>query len=77
MTVYRYTMRVTPDKLLDLVEAAIGRRPDGMGKSGLHTWSFDFVGTDISAQDRADALAALPEGIRLLYSFERLVVEEE
>lgn len=77
MTKYRYTMRVTPDKLLDLIEAAIGRRPDGMGKSGLHTWSFDFDDVDISAQDRADAQAALPEGIRLLYGFTREVIEEE
>jgi len=76
LTKYRYTMKVSPDKLLDIIETAVGRRPDGMGKSGLHTWSFDFDDTDITAQNRDDALAAFPEAIRFLYSFEREVIEE-
>ena len=77
MVKYRYTMRVSAEKIADLIEGAIGRRPDGLGKSGLHTWSFTFKDTDISAQDRADAQAALPTGIRLLYSFSREVVADE
>lgn len=77
MVKYRYTMKVDPEKLMDLIESAIGRRPDELGKSGLHTWSFTFEDTDISAQDRADAQAALPAGIRLLYGFSREVVDDE
>ena len=77
VTKYVYTMKVSPEKLLDLIESTIGRRPDEIGKSGLHTWSFTFLDTDISAQDRSDAQAALPDGIRLLYGFTREVVVEE
>ena len=77
MVKYRYTMKVDPKKLMDLIETAIGRRPDEQGKSGLHTWSFTFKDLDISAQDRSDAQAALPGGIRLLYSFSREVVSDE
>ena len=77
MVKYRYTMKVTAEKIADLIEAAIGRRPDELGKSGLHTWSFTFKDLDISAQDRSDAQAALPGGIRLLYSFSREVVSDE
>lgn len=77
MVKYRYTMKVSPDKLMDLIETAIGRRPDELGKSGLHTWSFTFKDTDITSQDRIDAQAALPDGIRLLYGFSREVVSDE
>ena len=77
MTKYRYTMKVDPELMMDLIETAIGRRPDELGKSGLHTWSFTFVDTDITAQNRTDAQAALPDGIKLLYSFTREVLEEE
>lgn len=77
MVKYRYTMKVDPQKMMDLIETTIGRRPDEQGKSGLHTWSFTFKDTDISAQDRSDAQAALPDGIRLLYGFSREVVSDE
>ena len=70
-------MKVDPALLMDLIETAIGRRPDELGKSGLHTWSFTFADTDITAQNRTDAQAALPDGIKLLYSFTREVLEEE
>ncbi len=77
MVKYRYTMKVTAEKLADLIEDAIGRRPDELGKSGVHTWSFTFEDTDISSQDRTDAQAALPDGFKLLYSFSREVVSDE
>jgi len=77
VTKYRYKMRITPAKLLDLIEATIGRRPDEMGKSGLHYYSVTFNDTDISAQDRDDLKNALPECIKLLFDFNRTVVEVE
>lgn len=76
VTKYVYTMRIDGRKLLDLIEATIGRRPDAMGKSGLHTWSIDFEDVDISAQDRTDVMNALPGWMRLFYGFTREVVEE-
>lgn len=74
---YRYTMKITAEKLADLVEAAIGRRPDELGKSGLHTFSFTFKDTDIIPAERQAALAALPEWIRLVYSFDRDVLPDD
>lgn len=77
MVKYRYTMKVTAEKIADLIEDAIGRRPDELGKSGLHTWSFTFHEPDISSADRQAALAALPEWLRLVYGFSRDVVADE
>jgi len=77
VTKYRYTMRVTADKLMTLIEGATGRSPDAMGKSGLHTWSFDFHDTDIDEGDRLAVKAAIPEFLRLMFSFDREVVDEE
>lgn len=77
MTKYRYTMKITAEKLADLIESAIARRPDEMGKSGLHTFSFTFKDADVSASERQAALDALPEWLRLVYSFERTVVSDE
>ena len=70
-------MRIEPRKFLDLIEGAIGRRPDESGKSGLHTWSFVFHDADVTPAERQAALDALPDWLRLLYSFSREVVEEE
>lgn len=77
MVKYRYTMKITPEKIADLIEGAIGRRPDGLGKSGLHTWSFTFGEPDLTPAERQAALAALPEWLRLVYGFERDVVADE
>jgi len=79
VTKYRYSMKINPQKFLDLIEGAIGRRPDESGKSGLHSWSFTFHETDVSVAERQAALDALPEWLRMLYSFSRevKVVEEE
>ena len=77
MVKYRYTMRVTAEKIADLIEAAIGRRPDGLGKSGLHTWSFTFNEPDISPAERQAALEALPPWLRMVYSFSREVIDDE
>ena len=74
---YRYVMKISQDKLLDLIEGAIGRRPDESSKSGLHSWSFTFLETDITPVERAAALDALPEWLKMLYSFSREVVDEE
>ena len=76
MVKYRYTMKIAPEKMLDIIEGA-ARRPDEMGKSGLHTWSFTFKDTDITPAERQAALAALPEWMRELYSFSREVVADE
>jgi len=77
MVKYRYTMRVTAEKIADLIEDAIGRRPDGLGKSGLHTWSFTFDDVDITPAERQAALEALPPWLRMVYSFSREEVEDE
>ena len=77
MTKYRYTMKITAEKLADLIESAIARRPDELGKSGLHTFSFTFKDTDLSAAERQAALGAMPEWLRMVYSFSREVVAEE
>lgn len=77
MTKYRYTMRITAEKIADLIETAIGRRPDELGKSGLHTFSFTFHDTDIVPAERQAALAAMPEWLRMVYSFNRDVVPDD
>jgi len=77
MAKYRYTMRVTQEKIADLIESAIGRRPDGLGKSGLHTWSFTFDEPDLTPAERQAALAAMPEFIRMVFGFSRDVVADE
>ena len=77
MVKYKYTMKVTAEKLADLIEDAIGRRPDELGKSGLHTWSFTFNEPDISPADRQTALDALPPWLRMVYGFSREVVADE
>lgn len=81
VTRYVYTMRVDPSKLKQLVEQAftdIGqpRTVDGIGRSGVHTFSFTFDDTDINPTQRQAALEAVPEWLRLLFSFERTVVTE-
>ena len=77
MAKYRYTMKVTQEKIADLIEDAIGRRPDELGKSGLHTWSFTFDEPDVSPEERQAALAAMPEFIRMVFGFSRDVVADE
>ena len=77
MVKYRYTMKVSQEKIADLIEAAIGRRPDELGKSGLHTWSFTFDEPDVSPAERQAALAAMPEFIRMVFGFSRDVVADE
>lgn len=70
-------MKITADKIADLIESAIGRRPDGMGKSGLHTFSFTFDDADVSPAERQAALDALPEWLRMVYSFSRDVLPDD
>lgn len=77
MAKYKYTMKIDVKKILTLIEDAIGRRPDGHSQSGLHTFGFIFEGTDITPSQRQDALAALPEWIRYMYSFNREVLPDD
>ena len=77
MVKYKYEMAVSADKIADLIEAAIGRRPDELGKSGLHTWSFTFKAPDITPAERQTALAAMPEFIRMVFAFSREVVADD
>jgi len=51
--------------------------PAGGSSSSSRPWSFTFKDEDISAQDKIDAQAALPDGIRLLYSFSREEISDE
>jgi hypothetical protein len=74
---YRYTMKITPEKIAQLIENAIGRSPDSIGRSGQHTFTFTFDDTDITAPQRADALAAMPEWIRVMYSFTREILPDD
>ena len=77
MTKYRYTMKITAEKLAYLIEVAIARRPDELGKSGLHTFSFTFKDTDVSPTERQAALDAMPEWLRMVYSFSREEIPDE
>ena len=77
MTKTRYTMKVSAEKIADLIEGAIGRRPDEIGKSGLHTWNFAFKDPDITPAERQAALDAMPEFIRMVFAFTREVVADE
>lgn len=77
MVKYRYTMKVSAEKIADLIEGAIGRRPDELGKSGLHTWSFTFKDEDVGLAERQDALKAMPEFIRKVFTFSREEVADE
>ena len=77
MPKYKYDMKISADKIADLIEAAIGRRPDELGKSGLHWWGFTFKEPDISPAERQTALAAMPEFIRTVFTFSREVVADE
>lgn len=70
-------MKITAEKLADLIEASIGRRPDALGQSGLHTFSFTFDNTDISAADRQAARDAMPEWLRMVYGFSRDVIPDD
>ena len=77
MVKYRYTMKVSAEKIADLIEVTIGRRPDELGKSGLHTWSFTFKDADLNPAERQDVLDALPPWLRMVYGFSREVVADE
>jgi len=70
-------MQVSAEKIADLIEDAIDRRPDEIGKSGLHTWSFTFKDTDVSQEDKQLALEAMPEFIKMVFKFSREVVDDE
>ncbi len=76
MSKYKYTMKVTAEKLADIIEVAIGRRPDEISKSGLHTWGFTFHEPDITPAERQTALAAMPPFIHDVFSFSREEVGE-
>ena len=76
MSRYKYTMQIDAKKLGELIAVAIGRTPDAMGKSGLHTFSFTFNDTDITVAERQTAKDALPEWMRLLYGFSREVLPD-
>ena len=69
-------MRLTPQKLANIIATAIGRTPDSIGNSGNKIFIFEFNDTDISASQRTAALNAMPDLIKLLYSFDREVVTE-
>ncbi len=77
MTKYIYTMKFTAEKLADLIEAAIGRRPDSIGASGNRGMSFTFKGTDVTPAERQTALAALPDFVKEIYSFKRTIVPDD
>lgn len=83
MAKYRYTMKITAEKLADIIEAAIlaqsgvARRPDELGQSGLHTFSFTFHDEDITQAERLASLNALPEWLRMVYSFQREVLPDD
>ena len=77
MVKYKYTMAITKEKLADIIEDTTGRRPDGLGKSGLHTWNFTFNEPDLTPVQRQAVLDALPPWLRMVYSFSRKVVSDE
>ena len=77
MSKYKYTMKMNEKLLLDLIENAIGRRPDEHGRSGVHMFSFTFQDTDISPADRTTARAALPPWMKQLYGFTREVLPDD
>lgn len=75
-TKYVYTMEFTAKKIADLIEATIVRRPDAIGAHGNRGMSFTFNDADVSPAERQACLDAMPEFIRMVYSFNRTVVEE-
>jgi len=75
-TKYIYSMEFTAQKLANLIEDTIGRRPDAVGSHGNRGMSFTFHDTDVSHDDRQATLDALPEFMKLVYSFGRKVVED-
>ena len=77
MSEYVYSMRFTAEKLATIIEAAIGRRPDSIGASGNRGMSFTFKDTDITPAERQTALDALPDFVKMVYSFNRTVVDSE
>ena len=77
MSKYKYEMRIDKQKLGQLIAVAIGRAPDEIGKSGLHTFSFTFKDTDLTVAERNTAKGALPEWMRLLYGFSRSVLPDD
>lgn len=77
MSKYKYTMKITAEKLAELIEATIGRKPDELGKSGLHTFSFTFKDSDVSPAERQAVLNALPPFLRMVYSFDRDVLPDD
>lgn len=74
---YKYTMRFSMNKLIDLIETAVGRRPDSEGNSGWRGRSFTFNDVDLTPQERQAALDALPETLRLIYTFTREELPDE
>lgn len=74
MSKYRYTMKLDMTKLVALITAATTRVPDGAGRSGLHTFTYNI--TDLTVAQRNAALATLPEWMRAMYSFDREVLPD-
>ena len=70
-------MEFTAEKIADLIEQAIGRRPDEIGAYGNRGMSFGFKDTDVTPAERQTALAALPDFVRKVYSFKRKVVTDD
>lgn len=77
MTDYKYEMKFTAEKIANIIEGAIGRRPDIIGASGNRGMSFTFKDVDITQEERQLALARLPEFIKMVYSFSRYEVPSE
>lgn len=70
-------MAFTAQKLADIIEQAIGRRPEGIGASGNRGMSFTFKDTDITPAERQTALAALPDFVKDVYSFKRTTAPDD
>jgi len=74
---YKYTMKFNAQYLADIIQGATTRKPDELGKSGLHTFSFTFKGSDLTVGQRIAAYNALPEWMRLMYDFEEEILPDD
>ena len=76
MTDYVYSMRFDPNKLAEQIEAYIGTEVI-VGASGNRGLSFTIKDTDLTAQQRQTVHDNLPEFVRMFYSFDRTVVQDD
>ena len=75
-TKYVYSMDFTAQNIGTLIMGTIGRAPDEIGSYGNRGMSFTFYDADVTPAERQACLDVLPEFMRLVYSFNRTVVEE-